>query len=183
MNTALLLVDIQNDYFPGGRMVLDGSEDAGQKAARLLAFCRGENLLAVHIRHISLRPGAAFFLPGTVGSEIHEVVKPSENEKVFLKHYPNSFRETGLLTFLQEKGIGRLVICGMMTHMCIDTTVRAAFDLGFECLVAGDACATRSLALKGLEIPAGMVHRAFLAGLDGIFGKVLDAEEILRILE
>lgn len=182
MNTALLIVDVQNDYFPGGKMVLEGSEEAGKKAGKLLEHFRGKSLLSVHIRHISLRPGATFFLPDTLGAEIHETARPLEDEAVFLKHYPNSFRGTPLLSFLKERGIDRIVLCGMMTHMCIDATARAAFDHGFDCLIAGDACATRSLNYKGQEIPAQTVHLSFLASLDGIFGKVMDTDQIIRLL-
>jgi nicotinamidase-related amidase len=182
MNTALLIVDVQNDYFPGGKMALEGSMKAGQKAGQLLEYFRRKNLLPVHIRHISLRPGATFFLPDTSGAEIHEVVKPLKDEAVFLKHYPNSFRETPLLSFLRDQQINRIVLCGMMTHMCIDATARAAFDHGFDCLIAGDACATRSLSYKGQDIPAQSVHVSFLASLDGIFGKVIDTDEIISVL-
>jgi len=178
MKTALILVDIQNDYFPGGKMELEGSIQAGVQAHSLLSYFRQERLPLVHIQHISSRPGATFFLPDTDGMRIYGDVQPLINEICFQKHYPNSFRETPLLACLQSQQINRLVICGMMTHMCIDATTRAAYDLGFECLLAQDACATKTLTHLGQDIPAQYVQLSFMAALNGTFAKVLNSEEI-----
>ena len=178
MTTALLIVDIQNDYFPGGTMEVTGAEIAAAQAAALLAAFRQRNRPVVHIQHIAARPGATFFLPSTVGAEIHESVRPSSEEAVFQKHFPNSFRETPLLEHLRTGGITQLVIAGMMTHMCIDTTTRAAADLGFKCFLAHDACATRALSFNGVTVDAESVQTAYLAALNGLFAKVLPAREL-----
>jgi len=179
MNQALLLVDIQNDYFPGRAMELVGSVEAGQQATALLQAFRRSGQAVIHIQHIALRTGATFFLPDTEGAEILQSLRPGPGEPVFQKHFPNSFRETPLLEHLRGEGITQLVVAGMMTHMCIDTTVRAAFDLGFQCQLAQDACATRDLARQGATIPASQVQSAFLAALDGTFAQVLTVEAIL----
>jgi len=178
MNQALLLVDIQNDYFPGGAMELAGSVAAGDQAGKLLRFFRRKALPVIHIQHIATRPDATFFLPKTKGVQIHETVTPVEGEMLFQKSYPNSFRETPLLEHLRQERITRLVIAGMMTHMCIDTTTRAAADLGFQCLLAHDACATKSLSFGGVTVPAEQVQTAFLAALDSLFAIVCSVEEI-----
>jgi nicotinamidase-related amidase len=175
---ALLIVDIQNDYFPGGAMELVGSVEASQRAAALLAAFRSRGLPVIHIRHVSLRPGATFFLPDTEGAKIHASVAPAASETVIEKHFPNSFRDTPFLDHLRGEGIDRLAIAGMMTHMCIDTTTRAAADLGFECQLAHDACATRELAFAGAKVAAKDVHNAFVAALNGPFAKALSAQEI-----
>ncbi len=180
MTVGLLIIDIQNDYFPGGKMELDGSEAAGRVAGQLLRFFRQQQLPIVHVQHIAIRPGATFFLPQTPGAELHASVKPLESETVVVKHYPNSFRETGLLAHLQRQAIGPLVIAGMMTHMCVDATTRAATDLGFECQIAQDACATRALKLNDRLVSAADVHAAFLAALDGSYGQVMTAEAIIE---
>lgn len=178
MQTALLLVDIQNDYFPGGAMSLVNSVEAGQKAGILLEEFRSKKLPVIHIQHLSVRPGATFFVPGTDGVEINSCVKPLENEVLFTKKFPNSFRDTGLLQHLQENKITKLVIAGMMTHMCIDSTTRAAFDLGFSCTLAHDACATGDLVFSGKTMEAAQVHSSFIAALNGLFATALPAEEI-----
>ncbi|MCL4489864.1 MAG: isochorismatase family protein [Chloroflexi bacterium] len=132
---------------------------------------------------MNVGPEATAFVGGTEGARIHAAVQPLENEIVFQKHYPNSFRETPLLDYLHKVGITRLVIAGMMTHMCVEATTRAAFDLGFECLVAEDACATRALAFGGVVVPADHVQRAFLAGLNGTYAEVLPVDEVISRLE
>jgi len=180
MKTALLLIDIQNDYFEGGTNTLWGSEDACKNARKVLDKFRTDKLPVVHIQHIALRPTATFFLPGTAGAEIHQLVKPVEGEKVFVKHYPNSFRETGLFDYFEQEGITDLVICGMMTHVCVDATVRAAKDFGFNCVVIGDACATKDLEICGEKVKASEVQKSFLAALNYFYSEVETTNQFLK---
>ena len=182
MKTALILVDIQNDYFPGGKGTLEGSLEASQQAGRLLDHFRLKNLPPVFIQHVANRPGATTFLPGSEGVNIHENIRPLPGETIFQKHYPNSFRDTPLLEYLHSQGIEHLVICGMMTHMCVDSTVRAAFDYGFECWLAHDACATKALSHAGKTVSAEHVHLSFLAALNGRYSQVLTVDEIIARL-
>ena len=182
MTTALILVDIQNDYFPGGKNELEGPIEASLRARQLLDHFRQAHLPLVHIQHVAIRPGAKTFLPGTPGVEIHENVRPLNGEVIFQKNYPNSFRDTPLLEHLKREGATRVVVCGMMTHMCVDATTRAAFDFGFECFIAHDACATKALTFGGQMIPAQHVHGSFLAALGASYGKVLSVEQIIEQL-
>jgi len=179
---ALLIIDIQNDYFPGGAMELSGSLAAGRKAEELLGAFRTRDLPIIHIQHLNTRPGSTFFLPGTPGAEIHPCVAPTEGEPIFTKHFPNSFRDTPLLPYLEENGITALVIAGMMTHMCVDTTVRAAFDLGISCTLAHDACATRDLVFADQRVAAKQVQTAYLAALGSLFAEVVTAGDIIARL-
>jgi nicotinamidase-related amidase len=182
MRAALVLIDIQRDYFPGGRMELQGSIQASLRAKELLCHFREERMPLVHIQHFSNRPGATFFLPNTDGVEIHENVSPLPDEIVIPKSYPNSFRETSLLEHLEREGIQQVVVAGMMTHMCVDATVRAAFDYGFQCTVVHDACATRDLSFQENIVPAEHVHGAFLSALSAVYAKVLAAEQLIAHL-
>ena len=182
MSKALLIIDIQNDYFPGGTMELVGSAQAGQRAGTLLAAFRAHALPVIHVQHVSTRPGASFFLPDTEGVKIHESVRPAEGETVVVKHFPNAFRETTLAAELERRGIRELTIAGMMTHMCVDGTTRAAADAGFAITLAHDACATRDQAFGGVAVPAAQVHAAFLAGLNGAYAKVVTADEAAAAL-
>jgi nicotinamidase-related amidase len=159
-------------------MELVGSPAAAARAAELLARFRDKRMPVIHMQHVSVRPGATFFLPDTEGVKIHASVAPVAGETVIEKHFPNSFRETPLLDHLRKNGIDKLAIAGMMTHMCIDTTTRAAADQGFACTLAHDACATRDLAFGGAKVAAGDVHNAFLAALSGPFAKVVAAKDI-----
>ena len=181
MKTALLLIDIQKDYFPGGKMPLVEPLAAAQKAYALLQCFREHGQPTVHIQHVSKRPDATFFLPGERGTDIHDAAAHFEGEPLVIKHFPNSFRETNLLDMLKKWQTERLVICGMMTHLCVDATVRAAADLGFQVILAADACATRDLAYGGTTVPAAQVQAAFLAALKS-YGQVLPTEEILAKL-
>src|SRR5579862_4333765 len=101
MSVGLLIIDIQNDYFAGGKMELDGSEQAGGVAGTLLTFFREHKLPVVHVQHLA-KPDAPFFVPGTPGVEIRPVVKPLRDEALIKKHYPNAFRETPLLDHLRS---------------------------------------------------------------------------------
>jgi nicotinamidase-related amidase len=181
MKTALLLIDIQNDYFPGGKMELEGPVEAAKKANVLLQCFRDHGMPTVHIQHVSLKPDAAFFISGDRGTDINDIAPHYEGEPLVQKHYPNSFRETNLLDLLKSWQIERVIITGMMTHMCVDATARAAADLGFKVIVAEDACATRALTYGGTTIPAEHVHKAFLAALKS-YGQVMPVEQVLAHL-
>ena len=177
MKQALILIDIQNDYFPGGKMTLVGIEKAANNAKKLLDKCREAKLPVFHVQHISKRPDASFFLPDTKGVKLHESVDPLPGEIVVQKSYPNSFRDTALLNHLNSADIKSVIICGAMSHMCVDATTRAAFDLGFSCVVIEDACATRDLQHKGKVIEAEKVHAAFMAALAGLYAKVISLND------
>ena len=182
MTTALVLIDLQNDYFPGGSMELVGAEAAVSRAAALLQDFRRRSLPVFHVQHLAQRPGATFFVPGTPGADIHKAVMPALGEPVVTKHHPNGFRETVLLERLRAVDAKNLVFAGMMTHMCVDTTVRAAADMGFSCSLAADGCATRNLQFAGATVAAASVQLAYLAGLNGAFAAVKSAEELCAAL-
>jgi nicotinamidase-related amidase len=179
MTQALILIDLQNDYFPDGSMELEGMEGAADNARRLLDRFRSTQGKLFHVQHFSVRPGSTFFVPDTKGVEINDKVVPAPGETVIEKNYPNSFRDTALLETLRENGVDSLLICGAMSHMCIDATTRAAADLGFTCTVIHDACATKSLEFAGLTIPAPEVHGAFMAALGAAYAQVLSTADFL----
>lgn len=175
---ALVIIDIQNDYFPGGKMPLEGADAAAANAARALEKFRKEGAPVFHVRHLSTRPGATFFIPGTPGAEIHAAVRPAAGEQVIEKNFPNSFRGTALEQALKEAGAKELVVAGMMTHMCVDASVRQAADLGYKVTLLADACATREQSFGGEKVPARQVQAAFLAALDGFYAKVIPTHEL-----
>jgi len=181
MKTALLIIDIQKDYFPGGKYELINPLAAAKKAYMLLQCFREHGGHHVHIQHISLEPDAAFFLKGSEGSDIHDSAAHFEGEPIVYKHEPNSFLNTNLLEMLKGWDVERVVITGMMTHMCVDATSRAAADFGFKVIVAEDACATRDLKYGETTIPADHVHKAFLAALKS-YGDVMKSDEIIALL-
>jgi nicotinamidase-related amidase len=182
MKSALVLIDIQKDYFARGKNELFMPNTAAEKARMLLDYFRQKNLDVFHVQHISTSENAGFFRPNTEGAEIHPLVFPTPNEPVIVKHYPDSFLETRLEQELRSRQIDLLVICGMMSHMCIDTTVRSAKRLNFTVLLAEDACTTRDLTWDGTLIPANTVHQTMMAALNGMFAQVEKTKTILNIL-
>jgi len=178
MTRALVIVDIQNDYFPGGRNPLEGAEQAAANARQLLDSFRASGEPLVHIQHVWDSADAAYLQPGTPGFEINDAVRPADGETVIQKANPNSFLDTPLETHLRDQGVDSLVICGMMTSMCVDATVRAAVDLGFAATVVHDACATMPLSFGGRSVPAADVHTAFIAALGDGYAEVVSTADV-----
>ena len=178
MKKALIIIDMQNDYFAGGKMELVGIDEALSNTFRLIEFAKEQKYEIFFIQHISLRENASFFLPKSEGVKLHRNLH-TQDGSIITKHYPNSFRETILMQELEDKEIKNLIICGAMTQMCVDTTVRAGFDLGFHIELVTDACATKDLLFNDEVMPAKDVHNAFMASLNGIFCEVKTTGEIL----
>jgi nicotinamidase-related amidase len=164
VKTALLIVDIQNFYFPGDGPGLVNAEQASLNAKEILKIFRDRNQLVVHVRHKSNK-----------GFEIHKNVEPLINEKVITKEEVNSFQGTDLLDYLKSNNISRLVIIGMQTQMCVEAAIRAGHDFGFECIVVHDACATRDVKFMDKTVKAENVQTTILATItDGGYAKVID---------
>lgn len=164
-STALILIDIQNFYFPGGAAELVEPEKAAEQAKILLSYFRENKGLVVHVKHD--------FSPG---GEIHQLVKPLDNEKVFTKKEVNAFLNTGLNEYLKQNNIKHVTLCGMQTHMCLEAGTRAAHDLGYECIVVEDACATRDLKFGDVTVKAKDVHYSTLSTLKS-YGRVVSLKE------
>jgi len=164
IKTALLIVDIQDFYFPGNGPGLVNAESASLNAKEILEIFREKNQLVVHVRHKSDK-----------GFAIHKNVEPLSDEKVITKEEVNSFQNTDLLEYLKSNNISRLVIIGMQTQMCLEAAVRAGNDFGFECIVIHDACATRDLKFNDKIVKAEDVQISTLATITGGgYGKVID---------
>ncbi|MCK1793193.1 cysteine hydrolase family protein [Pseudomonas violetae] len=176
---ALIVVDIQNDYFPQGKWPLVGADAAADNAVRLLKAFRDGGDSVVHIRHEFTSDEAPFFTPGSEGAKLHPKVLNRTDEPVVLKHFVNSFRETELQSTLDEQGIKELVVVGSMSHMCIDGIARAAADFGYTVTVIHDACASRDLEFNGVTVPAAQVHAAFMSALGFAYAKVISTDEFL----
>ncbi|MFO2464507.1 cysteine hydrolase [Pseudomonas sp. 15FMM2] len=177
---ALILIDIQNDYFPQGKWPLDGVEAAADKAQQLLQTFRQAGDTVIHVRHEFESDEAPFFTPGSEGAHLHPKVLNENNEPVVLKHSVNAFRATNLRELLEQRSITELVVVGSMSHMCIDGVVRAAADMGYKVTVIHDACATRDLEFNGMTIPAAQVHGAYMASLAFGYASVVSADEFNR---
>ena len=178
--TALLVIDIQNFYFEGGKVPLAGPVEASVQARKVLDRFRARGWPVVHVQHLPKTQATPSPDSGDPQYRIHANVLPAPGEKVIGKHYASSFRDTELLATLKALGVTRLVICGMQTHMCVEAATRAAADLGFEVTVVHDACATRALAFNGVEVPAAQVHAAALAAMNGTYARVVSTDALLK---
>jgi len=180
MKKALIVIDMQNDYFYGGNMELQNIDEALNKTNELINFSREQKYKIYFIQHFSTREGATFFIPNTKGVKLNNKLDIS-NDMIIDKKYPNSFRDTILKEELEKEDISNLIVCGAMTHMCIDTTVRAGFDLGYKITLVSDACATRDLQFKEMIIKADDVHYSFMSALGSVFCEVKNTQEITSI--
>ena len=151
---ALLIIDIQDFYFPGGKSALVEPEKAAANAALLLDNFRSKKQLVIHVRHNS-----------EPGGKINDIVKPLTTEKIITKDAVNCFVGTDLLGFLKINKADSLVICGMQTHMCVEAATRAASDYGFKCILIHDACATKDLKFGDKTIKSEDVHYSTLSTL------------------
>jgi len=176
---AVVVVDLQNEYLPAGKLALAGIHAALDNAARVIAAARTKGDLVIHIRHESTDPDAPFFTPGTDAVQIHDTVAPAQGEPVIVKNFPNAFLKTDLKLLLDDHGIDRVTVIGAMSHMCIDATTRAASDFGYTTTVVHDACATRDLEFGGKTAPAPQVHTAFMAALAFAYASVVSADDYL----
>lgn len=167
--SALLLIDIQEFYFPGGGLQLENPDVAGMNAGLLLEQFRAHGLHIYHVTHDL-----------EAGGSIHNYVKPLPGEPVISKKQVNPFLGTDLLGTIRADSIEQLVICGMQTHMCVEAAVRAAHDFDLSCILVTDACATRALQYKEHIIPAKNVHYSTIKTLQGTYARVISTQEFLR---
>ena len=179
MKKALIAIDIQNDYFKGGKMALHHSEQMLNQSNKLIEYANIHAYPIYIIQHIA-EESSSFFVPETKGVNLHPELNISHGTAVIQKHYPNSFRETTLRKELEKEGINELIICGAMTHMCIDTTVRAGADLGYMITLVIDACSTKDLEFDGNTVAAEAVQTSYMAALDGTFCQVVDTATLMQ---
>lgn len=178
MKQALIIIDVQNDYFKNGKMELSHPKKALEKINRLEEKFIELKLPIIYIQHINYRENASFFSHNTSGVKLHEKLKVNENSIVIEKQFPNSFKDTMLLGTLQSLNVEQVVITGMMTHMCVDSTTRAASELNYNPILISDATSTRSLNIFGEKVSAKYVQLSFLASLKN-FARVETIKDFL----
>lgn len=176
---GLIVVDLQNEYLPTGKLPLSGIEAAADNAAKVIDDARNKGIPVFHIRHEFATSDAPVFVPGSDGVKIQPAVAPVGDEPVIVKHHINSFRDTDLKQQLDAKGVEDVVVVGAMSHMCIDAVVRAAVDMGYPATVLHDACATLDLSFNGVTVPAAHVHAAMMAAFEFGYGTVKSTQAYL----
>lgn len=166
-DSALVIIDAQNTYREG-IMKLDGVEPALQECRILLERFRAAGRPVFHIQH-DAGAGSPYDLTAPIG-QIADVVAPAPGEPVITKNFPNSFTQTDLDAQLRQAGVQNLILVGFMSHMCVNSTARGAFSLGYNPTVVASATATRALPSKasGNTVPSGQVQEAALAALSDL---------------
>ncbi|EYF00520.1 cysteine hydrolase family protein [Chondromyces apiculatus] len=177
-DSALVLIDCQNTY-RSGVMQLEGVEAALVEARRLLDRARALGAPVIHIIH-DFGAGSAFDIRAENG-QISDIVAAQGDEPVITKHYPSSFEKTDLHERLSKLGVKDLVLIGFMTHMCVNSTARVAFNLGYRPTIVASATASRALpSPTGGVVPAQVVHEAALAAVGDLFAVVVPRGDALR---
>ncbi|MGF1725680.1 cysteine hydrolase family protein [Photobacterium nomapromontoriensis] len=176
--TALILIDIQNDYFDGGKFPLAKPIAAASNSREILQRFRANKQLVVHVQHDNVDDRKPFLQHGTEGQKIHASVAPAADEIVVTKHFPNSFWQTELDAILKRNNISKITLVGMMTHMCVSATARAAMERGYQIAIVSDACATRELEFEHERLPAETVHKVALSEV-AMFSKLMTTASYL----
>ncbi|WP_439878672.1 cysteine hydrolase family protein [Pseudomonas prosekii] len=179
MKRGLVVVDLQNEYLPTGKLPLTGIEGAVANAIRVISHARDTNIPVFHIRHESDNEGTTIFIKGSTGAEIQPAVAPVGREPVIVKKHINAFRETDLKQQLDAADVQEIVVIGAMSHMCIDAVVRAAVDMGYPVTVLHDACATLDLTFRGVTVPAAQAHAAIMAAFEFGYASVKSVDDYL----
>jgi nicotinamidase-related amidase len=176
--TALLVIDVQNDYFPAGKMALFAPEHALENIQHLEKVFHQAQAPIIYIQHIAASPEAPFFVAGTHGVKLHADLAINSASIIVEKQFPNSFFQTDLKEILDQLGVEQVIITGMMTHMCVDATSRAAAEYGYQPIVIADATATKDLEYTGRTVIADDVQTAYLSSFQ-MFAKIETTQKYL----
>lgn len=179
-NCALVLIDYQNEYVNGAMPLGQAGANATENARLLLDKAREQNIPIFHIAHHGAENGKVFD-PLSANVEIVDALQPHDNETVITKKHPNAFYDTQLQTLISNAQKQQIIFAGFMSHMCVSSSVRAAFDLGFQSFVCHDACATRDLpSAEKATISAAVMHDTAMAALQDRFAALVTTDELVN---
>lgn len=177
--TALILIDVQEGFNQpvwGQR----NNPHAEANMALLLAEWRKQKRPIYHIQHMSTSPNSPL-RPDTAGNAIQQIVAPQNDEPIIQKTVNSAFIGTDLEVQLRENGVDSVVIVGLTTNHCVETTTRMAGNLGFVTFVVDDATATFDrIGYDGTHYPAETIHAISLTSLHGEFATVVKTENLLQ---
>ncbi|ALH95698.1 cysteine hydrolase family protein [Acinetobacter equi] len=177
--SALLVIDLQNEYLPTGKLPLVNIEQVSANAVKVIAKARQDGIQILHVQHIA-NAESPIFEPNSNGIEFQDAVKPQEDETIIIKNNINAFLNTSLKKVLDTNNIMEIVVIGAMSHMCIDAVVRAASDFGYKVTVIHDACATLDLEFNGVKVPAEHVHATLMAAFEFAYAQVISTKDYIN---
>lgn len=179
MKEALLVIDVQNEYFTG-KLPVTYPRDSFERILTVMDHALAAQMPVAVIQHTNPAPEAATFKKGTSGWELHDAIKERQADIVLEKNLPGSFTGTGLEAWLKEKRISTITIAGYMTQMCCDTTARQAFHRGYKVNFLADATGTLAITNNAGSVSAEELHRAVLVTQAMVFSQVLTSDEWIR---
>ena len=179
-SSALLVIDFQNEYFNGKMPIPDGARALGN-ARRLVTFADQAGIPVFHVQHVT-PAGTPIFAEDGATAQFHDELQPAAHHTVLQKSSVSVFPTTDIDQRLKAAGIKTLIISGLMTHACVAGAARDAVPLGYDVVVADDACATRDLDnADGSVLPHAVLHRAALASIADTFGALMSTGQILQL--
>lgn len=179
--TAVIVIDIQNEYFPGGKMPIPDGMKALNNSKRIVEFAHKNNMPVFFVQHVGEANGP-LFAKGSRFAEFHKDLQPAKGDRVITKATPSSFVGTDLKAQLDNLGIKQLIVTGLMTHMCVSSTARDAFPLGFSVIIPEDATATRDLATwDNNVVDHNILQQASLAGVADVFAEIKTTDTVLAM--
>lgn len=179
-NCTVVFIDFQNEYVDGKMPLGQAGAKATANARLILDKARNDNIPVFHIAHHGADNDNVFD-PLSSKVDIVTSLQPIDNEKTIVKTHPNAFYDTPLQELIKSTGKQQIIFTGFMSHMCVSSSVRAAFDLGFENFVCHDACATRDLPdVKGNTISADVVHETAMAALQDRFATLVATDKLVN---
>lgn len=182
MKRALLVIDVQNEYFTGGLRVTY-PENSFENILKVIDSANDKEVPVILIQHASLSKNSETFIKWSHEWEIHEEVLKKRHDCIIEKNLPGSFTGTELNEFLKSKGIDTIVICGYMTQMCCDTTSRQAVDLGYNVEFLSDATGTLDISNYAGAVSAEELQRSILVTQAMRFSKVISSDEWIGIID
>lgn len=168
MKRALLVIDIQTLLVEAKPFVIAECLKVWQEA---IAVCREKGIEVIYVRHNDEE-----LIMGSRGWAIDKAVAPQAGEKIFDKHYNSAFKETGLQAYLDSQEIEHVIMMGMATNYCVDTTVKVAFELGYHVSVIENATTT----FDEEDLTADQLVKHYKSIWNGRFAQVADLETILK---
>ena len=183
--TALIVVDIQNEYYAGkdfrGQMVIPDGDKVLKNSQKLVSYAHQKGMPVYFVRHIAPKD-SPLFAEGSVYAKFHQDLQPSARDAIITKATPSSFVGTDLDAQLKKKGIKKVIVIGLMTHMCISSTARDAVPLGYNVIIPEDATATRDLDDgQGGVVDHKALQRAALAGVADVVAEIMTTKDVMAL--
>lgn len=151
---ALIVIDVQNDYFPGGKLPLWNAEETLGHIVNAIADAGKQGIDVILVKHIADKSkGSGFFIPGTTGADIHpDILKAAPDAPVVVKHRADAFNGTNLNAVLDKSGIEEILICGMQTQNCVGLSAISKNATPYKPAILSDCCTAETKTVHAIAL-------------------------------